>query len=125
MGFLSDAKPYWPAAQEAMNSLKDARASTPTKSEGRKFDSNKPRWSLLPTGTVSLVIEILEIGAAKYEEDNWKQVPNARKRYYNALMRHTELWWSGEKIDEESGKLHMAHVVCNALFLLWFDKESK
>ena len=34
--------------------------------EGRKHDSNKPRYSLIPTGTVNQVVQVLEYGAVKY-----------------------------------------------------------
>jgi len=31
------------------------------------------------------------------------------------------LWQSGERFDKESGLPHLAHVACNAIFLLWFE----
>lgn len=90
---------------------------------GMKFDGCKPRWSLLPKGTVLKIIEVLEFGAAKYAENNWQYVKNGRQRYYDALMRHIEAWWSGEKTDPESGLSHLAHAGCCIVFLLWFDCE--
>lgn len=89
---------------------------------GRKHDSNKPRYSLLPTGTVNQVIQVLEYGAVKYEIDNWQHVPSARTRYYDAAMRHIDDWWNGSEIDEESSLPHLAHAICCLLFLLWFEK---
>lgn len=89
---------------------------------GRKDDSNKPRWSLLPTGTVGQIVEVLEIGAVKYDIDNWQRVPDARRRYYDALQRHVEAWWNGQRDDPETGKHHLAHAGCCILFLLWGDK---
>ena len=98
------------------------------KSEGKKFDSGKPRWSLLPRGTLRKVIQVLEAGAVKYDVDNWKSVPDARTRYYDAMSRHIEAWWGGEKQDPETGIHHLAHATCCALFLMWLDEpveESK
>ena len=91
---------------------------------GRKHDSNKPRYSLLPTGTVNQVIQVLEYGAVKYETGNWQRVPSARTRYYDAAMRHIDDWWNGSEIDEESSLPHLAHAICCLLFLLWFDEQE-
>lgn len=90
---------------------------------GRKADSSKPRWSLLPEDTIADVIDVLEFGAKKYQVDNWQHVPDARTRYYDATMRHIEAWWRGEKNDVESGLHHLSHAVCCLLFLMWFDSK--
>ena len=92
--------------------------------EGVKHDGGKLRWSLLPTGTVRSIVKVLEIGANKYSVDNWKRVPEARTRYYDAMMRHTDAWWNGEKLDPEDGLHHLAHAGCCLLFLLWFDENN-
>ena len=104
------------------------RPQVEAKPEGKKFDSGKPRWSLLPRGTLLKVIQVLEAGAVKYDVDNWKSVPDARTRYYDAMNRHIEAWWGGEKQDPETGIHHLAHATCCALFLIWLDEpveESK
>lgn len=87
--------------------------------EGVKYDASKPRWSLLPTGTMEEVIKVLEYGANKYSPDNWKKVPQMEVRYYDAAMRHIDAYWQGEYLDEESGQPHLAHAVCCLLFLMW------
>lgn len=95
---------------------------------GRKDDAGKPRWGLLPKGTMTLVVEVLTLGAVKYAPDNWMRVPDPRTRYYEALMRHTVAWWEGEPYDvgaDGDGKHHLAHAICCALFLLWFDLNQK
>ena len=91
--------------------------------EGVKKDAGKPRWSLIPAGTLLEVVRVLTFGAQKYDDDNWMGVPEARKRYYDALQRHVEAWWGGEVADPESGFHHLAHAVCCALFLMWFDRH--
>jgi hypothetical protein len=88
-------------------------------SEGRKADIGKLRYSLLPP-SIWQVIRVLEYGARKYAPDNWKKVPDAETRYFDALHRHLAAWRAGEVNDEESGLPHIAHVACNALFLLHF-----
>ena len=98
---------------------------------GRKHDSNKPRYSLLPSGTVNQVIQVLEYGASdKYEVDNWQKIPDARRRFYDAAMRHIDAWWNGEinDLDKDGVKgsqlPHLAHAICCLLFLLWFDDQE-
>ena len=88
---------------------------------GRKFDGNKLEYGLLPPLALKAIVEILTIGAQKYERDNWKHVPDGKRRYFDAGMRH--LWDSkcGEKYDEETNKSHLAHAICNLMFLL--EKE--
>ena len=93
--------------------------------EGRKSDAGKPRWSLLPRGTLLKVIQVLEAGAVKYDVENWKSVPDARTRYYDAMNRHIEAWWGGQKRDPETNIHHLAHAVCCALFLMWLDEPEE
>lgn len=93
-------------------------------SKGLKFDASKPRWSLLPAGTVAQVVEVLEFGARKYGDNNWQKVENARTRYYDAAMRHLEAWRNGEHKDPESGAAHLAHATCCLLFLMYMDDQD-
>ena len=107
-----------------MDSLNDQYAEIEqVRQSGMKFDSNKPRHSLLPKGAVNSVIEVLEFGAKKYSADNWQEVDNAKERYYNAAMRHIDSWWNGEKCDPETGIHHLAHAATNLFFLMWFDNK--
>lgn len=91
---------------------------------GTKLDKDKLRWSLLPSGTIAQVIQVLEYGAKKYAVNNWVGVPDAETRYYDAAMRHLDAWRNGEDNDSESGLPHLAHAACCVLFLLWFDGKS-
>lgn len=93
------------------------------KEEGKKFDNGKPRWGLLPFRELKEVVEILTFGAEKYAPGNWQKV-RPISRYIDATFRHFTAWCQGEKKDPESGKSHLAHVVCNILFLMWFDNEG-
>ena len=89
--------------------------------QGKKLDQNKPRMSLLPKGALNTVIRVLEFGATKYQENNWKHVPDAKTRYYDAMQRHIDAWWQGEQKDPETGEHHLAHAICCGMFLWWFD----
>ena len=89
-----------------------------------KNDSGKTEWSLLPFEELEDVVKVLMLGAKKYSVDNWKNCTDT-KRYKDALMRHVVSYIKGDIIDEESGLNHLAHAVCNCLFLMWFDHEGR
>jgi len=89
---------------------------------GSKHDGKKPRWSLLPWRELREVVEVLTFGADKYSNNNWKHA-TPPERYRDALMRHFSVYMEDELVDAESGRSHLAHVICCALFLMWFDNE--
>lgn len=89
-----------------------------------KFDNGKIMWDLLPYDAIEKIADILTYGHDKYTKDGWKSVPDAQDRYFAALMRHITAHRKGEKYDEESGRLHIAHAATNALFLLWFELQE-
>lgn len=100
--------------------------------EGVKYDNDKPRWGLLPLDQVEHVVDILTFGSKKYSDDNWKYVENAGERYFDAMMRHIKDYRTAKereneflKYDSETGKNHLAHAICNALFLIYFDDNRK
>lgn len=99
--------------------LAEAQADSPD--IGVKHDSDKPRFSLLPLKQVWDIVAVLEFGAKKYAPGNWKKVPDAENRYFDAAMRHLCAWRSGEKRDPETNLPHLAHAACCLLFLMWGD----
>jgi hypothetical protein len=97
----------------------------PNSAGGIKFDSKKARPTLLLKSmpdAVQEVIDVLELGARKYAPDNWKKVENAR--YEDAELRHKLARFSGEKYDPETKKYHLAHEICNLMFLLQKEMEG-
>lgn len=92
---------------------------------GRKDDKGKAPWHLLPWKQLEEVVGVLAFGAKEYGEGNWKVVTKAEDRYFSALIRHLNAYRNGERKDPKSGRTHLAHVVCNALFLAWFDSDRE
>ena len=90
---------------------------------GLKFDGGKPQMRLLPPVAMLEMAKVMTFGAEKYEADSWRQVEGAKERYLDALGRHYNAWCRGEKVDDESGLSHMAHIMCNAAFLLELEQE--
>jgi hypothetical protein len=84
---------------------------------GIKHDKDKPRWDLLPLDLINETVDVLTLGAKKYGPNNWREVENAFDRYYAALMRHIVAYKSGELYDPETKLSHLAHAMCNLIFL--------
>jgi len=93
------------------------------KDGGMKEDKQKIRWELLPFEAIEQIAIIMTKGAEKYEADNWRKVEPMR--YVGALMRHLNAHLQGEIIDDGWGMLHLAHMACNALFLLSIHMQNK
>lgn len=92
---------------------------------GRKYDSGKPEFSLLPPWALESVAKVLTFGAEKYDVDNWKHVSNGEYRYRNAALRHINDYVKGEKTDPESGCNHLAHAICCLMFILDADESGQ
>lgn len=94
-------------------------------SEGRKLDTGKRRFDLIPHEALDLLADVLTFGAAKYAPDNWQLVPDGNARYYAALMRHMQAWRAGERDDPESGLPHLGHALCCVVFLAWLEMHGE
>lgn len=98
---------------------------------GTKYDADKLQYDLIPPYALEAVARNLTIGLKKYQEvNNWQKVPNAKRRYLNAIYRHLEAHRKGEIYDPDSSvpdMPHLAAVAVNAMFLLEFmlDKNLK
>lgn len=88
--------------------------------QGRKYDGGKLRYDLVPALALEEVVKVITKGAEKYDPENWKRVPEGRRRYYAAAMRHMEAWRKGEEQDE-IGTHHIANAISNLMFIL--EKE--
>jgi len=91
--------------------------------KGKKFDQGKTWFWFLPWEAIDAIARVMMHGADKYEVNNWKYV-KPPIRYVDALYRHLNLWCSGEKVDKDSGLPHLAHVGCNAIFIIWLELKG-
>lgn len=88
-----------------------------------KHDQSKPRPRLLPLDAIEKVLEVLEYGAQKYSDENWRKC-DGPLRYYDAALRHLFAYMRGEQVDPESGLCHLAHAACCVLFLLSLEHRN-
>ena len=117
---LADEKNFW-IAVDAMDRHNDEKASR--KLEGRKDDTNKVRFDLLPPELLFAVATILTSGAIKYSDRNWEQ-GMSWGRVFGACMRHMWAWWSGDKADDETGHSHLWHAGCCIAFLIAYEERG-
>ena len=89
--------------------------------QGRKYDGGKLRYDLIPVLALEETARVVTKGAEKYDDENWKLVPEGRRRYLAAAMRHIQQWRKGEIYDEEMGTHHIANAISNLMFIL--EKE--
>ena len=105
---------------------------------GMKYDEGKPNLSLVFGGFNKALLDVGYIGtfgARKYTPNGWKEVDNLYERYSSALLRHMFAAMSSrvkDIYDNETGRLHLAHVAWNALALtehmlkaIDYDKYNK
>jgi len=81
-----------------------------------RYNSGKPKYSLLDLKSLEPCVRVLEFGAKKYARDNWKKGLHFTE-ILDSMMRHIAALQSGEWNDPESGLPHIGHIQCNALFL--------
>lgn len=77
-----------------------------------RFVCNFPRWG----EPFKDLARVLAFGAKKYAPDNWRKgIP--RVRVLAAALRHVSAAEEGEWLDEETGLPHLAHALCELMFL--------
>lgn len=88
-----------------------------------KFDSGKPKLTLVPRQIIFDIAKVREYGVQKYKDpDNWKKVEI--ERYRDAAFRHFMAYLNNPYgVDDESGLPHLAHLACNIAFLCEMQKE--
>lgn len=87
-----------------------------------RFNSGKPRWSMMDHEAMLPMIDVLEFGAAKYAEDNWRKPVENPMEVWESLNRHVLEIKSGMKewgdiYDKDSNLNHIGHAMCNLMFL--------
>jgi len=90
-------------------------ATSPT--VGIKHDAGKPMFHCLDAGALLHLGAVAEYGARLYGDENWRSVPDAPRRYFDAAIRHL-LASRTDLLDTESGQPHFAHAAWNCLACL-------
>ena len=103
-----------PYPQTAERDPTGANPHTP----GAKLDAGKNRLGLVMHGfplALQKVGQVATVGAEKYTDHGWHNVPDGTSRYTDAMYRHLLAEASGEQQDRDTGLHHAAHAAWNAL----------
>jgi hypothetical protein len=92
---------------------------------GVKLDQGKLQLSLIPHEAIIGLGEVFTFGAEKYTPHGWKTVPDAKKRYEDAMLRHYYSHKAGEENDSESGLSHLKHMLTNMVFLIYLEENEE
>lgn len=84
-----------------------------------RFNESKPKLSYMLEfpKAMEATSRVMEFGADKYDRHNWKK-GGPMSEQMDSLIRHAMAFQNCEDNDLESGESHLAHVICNAAFLL-------
>lgn len=82
-----------------------------------KYDQGKVQMELVSPIALYQLAAVLTFGAKKYESWNWSKGLKLM-RCFGAALRHMFSWMRGETLDPESGLPHLAHAMCNLMFML-------
>lgn len=99
--------------------------SEPQASYKNDRKDNKPRMELIPLEVLEEVAKVFTAGAKKYGENTWQNLPDGYKRYSGALLRHLTEIEKGNEIDEDTGCLHIAQVVWNAMAMCHIKMKER
>ena len=91
--------------------------------EGRKDDTGKLRYDLIPVYSLERLAEVYTIGAKKYGDRNWEK-GLTWSRVFSAMMRHAWAWWRGETFDPVDGQHHLSSVAWCAFALMEYQHKK-
>lgn len=100
----------------------------PLNTPGAKGDANKLRpWLVLGAFSSALeqVVEVGTLGAKKYTDNGWTEVPNGFNRYMDAFGRHLLKYGKGEMYDQDLGTKHIANMIWNLLAALEIEEKNE
>lgn len=83
----------------------------------RDTQDGKPRYDLIPVEPLRRLAALMQRGADKYDDDNWRRGMPMR-RFEASMMRHVFAYMDGD--DEED---HLAAVVFNAFAIMNQERE--
>lgn len=87
---------------------------------GRKDDSDKLRYDLIPAVPLEELVHCYTVGAKKYDDRNW-EAGISFGRIFAAMMRHAWAWWRGSTRHEDRMH-HLASVAWCAFALMEFER---
>ena len=95
----------------AIDQIASPEAPRTTNERGGSQSDIPVRFDLIDANAMFAMAAVLDQGAKKYGEDNWRLIPV--KDHLNHLLMHTFAYLAGDETDE-----HLSHILCRATFAL-------
>lgn len=89
---------------------------------GSRYNTDKPRYDLIPPGTLDALERVSRFGAKKYSDRNWEK-GMSYETLYRSLMNHLQAWWKGRDTDEESNLPTSWHLLWNAMAIVEMERR--
>lgn len=102
----------------SISSIVDPEAPTTTNESGGSQSDIPVRFDLIDAKALFEMAKVLDHGAKKYGEDNWRLIPV--KDHLNHLLMHTYAYLAGDITDE-----HLSHILCRATFALGVSLQEE
>lgn len=94
-----------------------------TSETGGQKGRKPARMDLVPPGPLLELSKVYGFGATKYDDHNYIKGYDWSLSY-GAMQRHLMAWSSGEDLDPESGRMHLAHAAWHCFCLMVFAQEG-
>lgn len=115
----------WPMNFDEIGNLVDVvKEEDKNTTVAKKFDSGKPRISLIPKEAIWGMARGLTYGEKKYGTHNFRN-GLAYTRLADAALRHLTVWLEGEETDKESGNSHLDHALASLAMLKFMSEHRK
>lgn len=94
-----------------------------------KTTTRKRNWALMPLRVFGEIIDVMQWANERpdspYTPGSWRQTPNWREVYTDALLRHIADFQSGRERDHQSNLRHLAHAgSCIAIMIARSQMEE-
>jgi hypothetical protein len=83
------------------------------------------RYDLLEADFLAAMAMIMDVGASKYGEHNWKKGLKGEKGGVNHALSHIIQYQQGAPNDYGPKEIHMAQVAINAMFEFHFCRQER
>lgn len=93
-------------------------APTVTNDRGGKQSQTLYRFDLVDPIAMFEMCRVLQKGAEKYGEDNWKNI--SIRDHLNHLLIHVYAYLAGDTQDD-----HLSHALCRAMMAVAVDRADK
>jgi len=93
----------------------------------KRFNTDKIDFTLVPVDALEEEAKVWMMGEKKYGRSNWATLWGDKtvEVVMQSALRHCNAILKGERVDDESGLQHAAHVRCNMAMLVRYFREQE